>query len=319
MRTKRMLFGALTVVLLAACSNDENGVIDTTASRATFTAAIGERPATRAYDQTWEKGDKIGISGKSGTADYFNIAYQTTAGNGNFTVVTPGEEIYYQDDNEVLFTAYYPWNKLDIGATTIEADTWNQANQNSFDFLWAQASGRKTVPNTSVAFEFAHKMSKVVLTVKKGADVSFDEVKAAVMSLEGFKHMGNFDITTGIAIAGGNASTMWQFANAETVTHNAPLTENKTAGTVAYTLIVFPQAFDVALPISAELTGSQTFKTALDFTEANKAANDTEPKNEWVAGRQYNLSVTLHKTALKVEGCTITEWEETDGGDFKAE
>lgn len=318
MKIKKMFFGALALVLLAACSNDENGVTDTSASRATFSATIGERTATRAFDRTWEKGDKIGISGKSGAADYFNIAYQTTAGDGSFTVVTPGEEIYYQDNNEVQFTAYYPWNDLN-GASTIEADTWNQANQKTFDFLWAQASGRKTVPNTSVAFKFAHEMTKVVLSVRQGADVSYEEVQEAVMSLEGFKHTGNFDVTTGEAAAAGNASITWQFANAATATHNAPLSENEAAGTVIYTLIMFPQAFDAPLPVSAELTGKQTFKTELDFTEANRKAGDENPGNEWVAGRQYNLSVTLHKTELKVEGCTITNWKETDGGNFDAE
>lgn len=315
MRTKVMFFGVLAVTMLAACSNDENSVIDTTTSRAAFTASIGERPSTRAYDQTWDNGDKIGISGKSGEATYANIAYQTT-GNGNFTVVASDEEIYYQSDANVQFTAYYPWNDLE-GAATIEADTWLQADQKTFDFLWAQAPGSKASP--TVAFTFAHKMAKVVLTVKRGADVSLDEVEAAVMSLEGFKHTGSFDVTTGTATAKGNASTMWQFANASTTTHNAPVTVSETAGTVAYTLIVFPQVLEAALPISAELTGKQSFKTTLDFTAANTDAGDAEAKNEWVAGRQYNLGVTLHKTKITVNGCTITEWTEADGGNFDAE
>lgn len=317
MRIETFLLGAFAIAMLTACSNDENGVIDNPVSKATFSATI-DGPGTRAFDQQWEDQDAIGISGESGAKIYTNVKYVKTDGSNTFTVAVPDQEIYYQDNGIVQFTAYYPWNDLN-GETTIKADTWLQADQKSFDFLWAQAPGRKTVPNTSVAFEFAHKMAKVVLTVKKGADVSFDEVKAAVMSLEGFKHMGNFDITTGIATAGGHASTMWQFANAETDTHNARVAVNETAETVAYTLIVFPQEFGSKLPISAELPGKQTFKTELDFTAANEHAGDTNPQNEWVAGRQYNLSVTLHKTDIEVEGCTITGWTPADGGNVNAE
>lgn len=74
-----------------------------------------------------------------------------------------------------------------------------------------------------MAFRFAHKMAKVVLTVKCGADVSYDEVKAAVLTLDGFKHGGSFNVTTGAAEATGNESTMWEFANnADTEVYNAP-------------------------------------------------------------------------------------------------
>ncbi|MGN0299758.1 MAG: fimbrillin family protein [Lachnospiraceae bacterium] len=68
----------------------------------------------------------------------------------------------------------------------MSADTRVQSGQKAFDFLWAQATGSKANPN--VAFTFAHKMAKVVITVKKGADVSFEEVKTVKLSLNGFLH-----------------------------------------------------------------------------------------------------------------------------------
>lgn len=317
MRTKVILFGTLAIatVSLVSCGNDENAMPDTGGSKAEFSASINGTAKTRAFDRTWENGDQIGISGTTGGKAYTNVAYQT-GGDGNFTATTPGTEIYYQSADPVTFTAYYPWNDLQ-GASAVTADTWEQAEQKTFDFLWAQANGSKANPN--VAFTFAHKMAKVVLTVKCGADVSYDEVKAAVLSLDGFKHGGSFDTATGTAEATGSESAMWEFANnADNEAYNAPLENDDEKQTVSYTLIFFPQTFEAALSFTAELTGKQSFTADLDFTGAN-AGIDEDAKNEWVAGRQYNMGVVLNKTGITVEGCTIAPWEEVSGGDFPAE
>lgn len=163
-------------------------------------------------------------------------------------------------------------------------------------------------------------MAKVVLTVKCGADMSYDEVKAAVLTLDGFKHGGSFNVTTGTAEATDYESTMWEFANnAETEVYNAPFKCDDAKQTVSYTLILFPQTFEAALPFTAELTGKQSFTADLNFTEANAEIDKADAKNEWVAGRQYNMGIVLNKTGIEVEGCTIAPWEEVDGGNIDAQ
>lgn len=318
MRAKIIFIATLAAAVLTACNNDENNVIDTGSSQATFTAAIDGQVNTRAFDQTWEADDAIGISGTSGSTVYTNVKYVTTGGNGNFTARTSGNEIYYQDDNSVTFTAYYPWTNLAADATTITADTRAQASQSDFDFLWAQQTGSKASPN--VQFVFTHKMTKLVLTIRKGDGVSFQEVQDAVLSLRGFKYNGTFNVTDGTATAtGDNLTADWTFAENTTETdYNAPLSKDDAAETVSYTLILFPQVFSSPLPITA-ITGGQSFSATLDFTDANVDAGDTDAQNEWVAGRQYNLSVTLHKTDITVDGCTIQGWDEADGGNVDAD
>ena len=319
MKAKIIFMATLAAAVLTACNNDENNVIDTGSSQATFTAAIDGQVNTRAFDQTWEAGDAIGISGTSGSTTYTNVQYVTTGGNGNFTVGTQGNEIYYQDDNSVTFTAYYPWTNLAADATTITADTRAQASQSDFDFLWSRQTGSKASPN--VQFIFAHKMAKLVLTIRKGDGVSYQEVQDAVLSLRGFKYSGTFNVTDGTATAtGDNLTADWTFAGNSTETgYNAPLSKDDAAETVSYTLILFPQEFSSPLPITATLTGMQSFSATLDFTAANVDAGDTDAKNEWVAGRQYNLSVTLHKTDITVDGCTIQGWDEANGGNVNAD
>lgn len=314
----KVIAAAVGTLMLAACHNED--VTPGGASiqdMAHFSATIAG-PVTRAYDTSWDANDEIGISGTSGEVQYTNVCYYFTSGSkGNFSPKDESKKIYFQDNNEVTFTAYYPWNDLK-GSTTITADTWGQAEQKQFDFLWAQKKGSKAAPD--VAFRFAHKMAKVVLTVKCGADVSYDEVKAAVLTLDGFKHGGSFNVTTGTAEATGNESTMWEFANnTETEVYNAPFKCDDTKQTVSYTLILFPQTFEAALPFTAKLTGKQSFTADLDFTEANAEIDKADAKNEWVAGRQYNMGIVLNKTGIEVEGCTIAPWEEVDGGNIDAQ
>lgn len=312
----KMIAAVACTLMLTACNNDEAAPIGADATgMARFSATI-DGTATRAYDQSWELNDEIGISGTSGDKTYTNVCYLTEGGNGSFTPANESGKIYYQTDAEVTFTAYYPWKDLQDGATTIGADTWRQAEQEKFDFLRAQAKGSKKSPN--VAFKFAHKMAKVVLTVKKGSDVSYDEVKAAKLMLENFKHIGSFDVVAGTAEATGNESGMWEFANNEdNKEHNAPIKEE--GETVSYTLIFFPQEFEKALSFTATLTDKQSFTAKLDFTQANADKDGAGAKNEWVAGRQYNMGIVLHKTGITVEGCTIDKWDEVDGGNVDAQ
>ena len=319
MKAKTIFMATLAAAVLTACNNDENTVIDIGASQATFTAAIDGQVNTRAYDRTWEAGDAIGISGISGGITYTNVQYITDSDgtSGNFTVGTQGNEIYYQDDNSVTFTAYYPWANLAADATTITADTRAQASQSDFDFLWSRQTGSKASPN--VQFIFAHKMAKLVLTIRKGDGVSFQEVQDAVLSLGGFKYSGTFNVTDGTTSTADDLATGWTFAgNTSETGYNAPLSKDDTGETVSYTLILFPQVFSSPLPITA-ITGGQSFSATLNFTTANENAGDTDAQNEWVPGRQYNLSVTLHKTDITVDGCTIQGWDEADGGNVDAD
>lgn len=91
-------------------------------------------------------------------------------------------------------------------------------------------------------------MAKLVLTIRKGDGVSYQEVQDAVLSLGGFKNNGTFNVTDGTATAtGDNLTADWTFAGNTTETgYNAPLSKDDAAETVSYTLILFPQVFSIA-------------------------------------------------------------------------
>lgn len=302
--SKYIIPSALAIMMLAGCGNAENEPeVNGSKDCPNFSATIGE-VQTRAFDRQWESGDAIGISGANRT----NVCYHTEDGLGNFTVRLSGDQIYFQHDDETAFTAYYPWNDLKE-AGSIKADTRNQADQKKFDFLWAAGSGKKTAPN--VAFEFAHVMTKVVLTVKPGTGMTYDEFKKAALSLEGFRHSGSFNVADG-STSLDEAGEIWNF------TEFAKYDDAEKTAT--YSFIFIPQVLDKALEFSAVLempdNKSHSLKANIDFTGANKEKDGESAKNEWVAGRQYNLSVTLNKTEISLNGCEIKPWNEVTGEDI---
>lgn len=119
---------------LAACSNDDDCRVDGGKVAAQFTANIANGTATRAYDAVWEDGDAIGITATDNTlmaAKYANCKYTTSSSSlGNFTAAGTTTKIYFQDQNTVGFTAYYPFSDTDgTSAGTIEGKTSEAAQK----------------------------------------------------------------------------------------------------------------------------------------------------------------------------------------------
>lgn len=300
---------ALAIMTLAGCGNGnyEPEVVGRKDSP-DFTATIGNGQS-RASGQSWEPGDKIGISG----CDRSNVCYITNDGDGNFTANTPGEEIIFQNDDEVTFITYYPWNELSGESVTLTADTRQQISQKDFDFLRAQAKGKKSAP--VVSFNFTHRMSKLQLTLQPGEDMSYDEVKNARITLKGIRHKGTFNTSDGSTTldTDGDNSEEWSFTDTR---YKAPAGYNEAERTVTYSLIFFPQVLDGPLTFMADVTGFPTLRAEIDFTAANREKDGSNAKNEWVTGRQYNLKVTLHRINVTLNECVINPWKDVKGDDI---
>ena len=91
MKGTKYLFLAATALSFAACSSDdENMGANDGPVAAQITAGIND-VLTRAFGQSWEANDAIGVSvytptdGTPTLTQYTNMHYVTTAGDGNFT------------------------------------------------------------------------------------------------------------------------------------------------------------------------------------------------------------------------------------------
>ena len=127
---------AAAATLFGGCEKESDNTVDNTPVAARITSTIDDM-ATRAVNTAWTAGDAIGVSGKSGEKPYVNVKYVTTAGRGEFTAVNDAgkdNNIYFQNKNDVTFTAYYPYdgaNGTDPGTNGVIAKTITADDQSA--------------------------------------------------------------------------------------------------------------------------------------------------------------------------------------------
>lgn len=299
MKSKYLLY-ALPTLMLAACSSDEPlAGAGSNDGAAVVTADIAGMTKTRAFDTSWEQGDKIGISGTSGSAVYTNVPYLTD-GTGAFTsALGVAQGIFFQDTDIATFSAYYPYNAaVTADNAEITANTSDQSASKGFDFLFA--SGAKgSVANPAINFTgeaaFSHKMTQLVIKLTADNSAGFDA--AAILSdgkssIAGLKSEGKFNTLTGEATATGTAAD-WILND-----HVTPSTEGSTT---SYSMILFPQEATAGLTYSIEYDGA-TYSCVLT------------PALE--AGKRYTYNITLKKSGLSVASSTITDWIDEESEDI---
>lgn len=315
---KKIILFATAALALAACSNDDDSLCGNNGPvEARITAGVSG-PTTRAIDNKWEA-DEIGVMVKSVTGTtsgvtsvmanmYKNVKYttnSTTADAANFQ--SAGASIFFQDANEtVTFSAYGPYqtsaaaNALPgrdadgvIYAST--ADQRDRSKQKIIDYIFATgATASRTNPTVvfNGANAFKHKMSRLIIVVKPGDDVSMDDLGKTTNNFElnGLKHNGNFNVTTGEATATGVASDWSLTGNG----YQLRIPEGYT-----FTSILYPQT----------LSNPLTFKATID---GQSYVNSSAIRPALAEGMSYTYTITVKKTGLSVSGCTIENWG--DGG-----
>lgn len=294
MKTKALLFAAIATTLVA-CENNNRPAEEPVA--AVINATISDVPLTRASGTVWAPNDQIGITATSqGQTQYANIAY--TYRDAKFQPLE--STIYFQDDAEVTFRAYYPYcgtAGTDPGVINVEtgAATQTAALQPGIDFLYAGgATASKFQPE--VKFRFVHCMSQITLTFIEGDDISFATLEG--YTLDNLKPTGTFDTATGTATA--------------TATQAEPLTIDLTASAEAgkqciSRLIVLPQPAPDGLPIHIVVDG-ETYQATLNIDS-----------NELKPGNNYVFNITVNKTDIDVQSADIQPWNDIPANDVDAQ
>ena len=126
MKKFRFLYIAAAALLFAACANEEDGIGNNDPVAATVKADISNNIKTRgtADNNSWTAGDAIGVyvtSSSNTTGD--NKKYVTTNGNGTFEAADNNNIIYFKDNRETTFSAYYPYSE----SLTDGKMDWNMA------------------------------------------------------------------------------------------------------------------------------------------------------------------------------------------------
>lgn len=296
MKTSKYLFLGMAALAFAACNNEE--VINDGPVAAQVSAGI-EGVQTRAAGISWDSNDQIGISCNGGKTTYTNVLYTVSdVSSGSFASDAP---IYFQDLDEVTFSAYYPYT-ADGGTTiekTITAADQETVAQKKIDYMFATgATASKQSPNVKFTNEdgtdarFKHRMSQLSFTFNQGADTDLKNMTDFTVS--GLKMEGTFDTTDGTATVTGTAGA------AELKITGTPPASN----TYIRSLILFPQQvvngkFNLSLTL-----GGETYKTELSVPNGG---------TDLTAGNKYTYTITVKKTEIVVSQSSIEGWD--DGGD----
>ena len=288
MKRSIYIFLALATVGLTACTDDEPKTASGIA--ADVTAEIGEVSSRVASASTkWSAGDKIGISGTSGSVTYSNVPYMTD-GNGSFEAAEGvGKGIFFQDNNQSTFTAYYPYSE-DVTAdnTIIKANTSSQVSTSPFNFLFSSgATGSKNSPalNFTGGAAFKHSMAQLIIHITPDSEDGFDPegvFSDSEVTLKGIIQDGEFNTANGQAKATGEPKEM-ELALGQVIL---------TVPTGSYNLMFFPQ----------EATDAEVSLTYKGITYACTFS----PKLE--AGKSYTANFNLKKSGLTLDAVSIADW-----------
>lgn len=306
MKTRFFLVAAV-LITLAACSKDSdiNNVTDGKPVALGVTGVIDGMAKTRAVDNKWSYKDKIGVSGTSGSLTYENLEYDYVHNSsGEFK---PYYTAVYYGADEGTFTAYYPYTATSAMIDgKIKGDITQQGGQNyeKIDYLFALATkGTKTAPN--VNFQFAHKMSKLILHMRPGDGFTFGASESSFGSykfiLSQLHPEVTFDPKDGTIEAAGDIKDL-EFHNKENNINPSSEQINGSYYTVL-NFILCPETVTGGIQLSVINTEKNvTYKTVLK-------TNDDTGDMIMTSGKRYDYTVTVNKTGLTISNAQITDWE----------
>lgn len=304
---------AAALLLLAGCDKESNNVVENGPVAARIHTVIDPMtsgpgssggsgtdgtPTTRAAGTAWTANDAIGIAAThtDGTKLLDNAHYLTPGGNGEFTA-EDGSVLYFTDNSEVGFTAYYPWTATDELKDGIIHDVFTGATyqtpekQPEIDFLFATAKG--SAANPDVKLQFRHCMSRVVLRFLPGDGIA--ELDDIEYTLYGMTLDGTFNTLTGEAKSEG------KFLAALTLT-----VPGSSAAELSSPLILFPQQGDGSHMLTLTMRGT-TYAATYQLPQ-----NPQNSVRELLAGHSYTYNVRINNTTMTISQATISDWG--DGG-----
>lgn len=281
--------------LFAGCEKENENRVDNQPIKARITSVI-DGMVTRASGTAWAPGDRIGITATKadGTVLFTNMPYVTTDGNGTFT--PEGEAFYFQDKDDVTFTAYYPCtensNITDNGwimFLTNGLESQKPENQPKRDVLFATTTGSSSSPDLQLRFH--HCISRLVLRFLPGTGVaSLDDI---TYELSGIRTGGIFNTLTGETIVNETSGSV------------GLTVPGSNASELTSPLILFPQQSEDDKTLALTMRG-KTYTATFKFKE-NPNNNNVR---ELAAGYSYTYNVKINNTSMTISPATIAGWEE---------
>ena len=308
MKKFRFLYIAAAALLFAACANEEDGIGNNGPVAATVQADIVKNITRATTDDTWSKNDAIGVNVTStGNTTGDNKKYVTTNGDGTFEAADNNNIIYFKDNKETTFSAYYPYSesltdgKMDWNMAEVEENQPCKA-----DVLFASgATASKASPTvnfTDAEHRFKHCMSLVEFKIKPGQGVKYNNYKFNRLELKGIFRSGKFDTRTGsVETAGDRGPIILNFDDVSFESEKS------------FAYIMLPQSLEsnkMDIEIYLLLNDSEVKYT----TPITPSTN-----GQFEGGKKYTYNITVKNTGITIENANIIPWENGDSSDLDAD
>ena len=308
MKKFKILYIAAVASLLAACANEEDGIGNSSPVAATIQANISKTVTRATVGNTWSENDAIGVYASSGViTKEDNKKYITKNGDGTFEADGNDNVIYFKDNKETTFSAYYPYSesltdgKMDWIMSEVEEKQPCKA-----DVLFASgATASKASPTvnfTDAEHRFKHCMSLVEFKIKPGQGVKDNNYKFNRLNMKGIFVSGKFDTRTGSVEAAGDRETLTRVFN-----------DVSFESEESFAYIMLPQSLEsnkMDIEIYLLLNDSEVKYT----TPITPSTN-----GQFEGGKKYTYNITVKNTGITIENANIVPWGNGDSSDLDAE
>lgn len=208
---KTILFGMITAMGLASCSEEDGLMQGMSGDAIVFTSSV----ASRVTDMSFEPKDIIGVSmyaGNSFASGAENVQYATSNGSA-FTSQSPITWDQAGDEATVRFMGVYPYRNgaVQNGIYSISLSTEEGVDLSENDVMYASTENVAKDQN-NISLPFVHKLVKVVMQVcdETGAGLS-----GATLKINKQQTSGSLNLTDGTVKAEGAESTLEFAANSK--------------------------------------------------------------------------------------------------------
>lgn len=206
---KTILFGMITAMGLASCSEKDGLIQGMSGDAIVFTSSV----ASRVTDTSFDPKDIIGVSmyaGNSFASGAENVQYATSDGSA-FTSQSPITWDQAGDEATVRFMGVYPYRNgaVQNGIYSISLSTEEGVDLSENDVMYASTENVARDQN-NISLPFVHKLVKVVMQV---CDEKGNGLSGATLKINKQRTSGSLDLTDGTVMAEGAESTLEFAAN----------------------------------------------------------------------------------------------------------
>jgi len=286
-----LLFACASLSGLSSCADNDYANPDSDRVAVTFAPQI-EGSETRAVDQTWSAGDKVGVcmvADKAALPAASTFNQYTVSGAGTsvgLSPVTVDQTLFYPTDgSDVNFVAFSPYATVASNAVSYStfAAQSTQADMEKVDFLYHKGSTAYNKTSTSAALAFGHKLSKIIINATTAGDATAITLSSLAMTITGTPSSVSASLADGSITAGGSNATI------------APYHTDGSSTRIATAILV---------PHAAKAGRTITFTA----TEGNFTYTFPSDDFAFESNKVYTLNFKITRQGAELTDATIDNW-----------